>query len=67
MNKFLVFAIAAVLLASCQTQKQAYYQKAKVQVLSERCDQAFPHHCRSKIRRESAAEFEVDTTELEYR
>lgn len=66
MNKFLVFALT-LLLASCQTQKQAYYQKAPVEVLSERCDQAFPHHCRSKIRRESGAEFEVDSTELEYR
>jgi hypothetical protein len=67
MNKFLVFAIVAVFLASCQTQKQAYYQKAKVQVLSERCDEAYPHHCRSKIRRESGAEFEVNSTELEYK
>jgi hypothetical protein len=64
-NKFLVFSAIAVLLVSCQ--KQAYYQKAPVEVLSERCDEAYPHHCRSKIRRESGAEFEVNTTELEYR
>jgi hypothetical protein len=64
-NKFLVFCALAVLLVSCQ--KQAYYQKAPVKVLSERCDEAYPHHCRSKIRRSSGAEFEVDTTELEYR
>ena len=66
MNKFLVFSLA-LLLASCQTQKQAYYQKAKVQVLSEHCDEAYPHHCRSKIRRESGAEFEVNSAELEYK
>jgi starvation-inducible outer membrane lipoprotein len=65
-NKFLVFALA-LLLASCQTEKQAYYKNSPVKVLSERCDETYPHHCRSKVQRESGAQFEVDTTELEYR
>jgi hypothetical protein len=64
-NKFLVFSALAVLLVSCQ--KQAYYKNSPVKVLSERCDEAYPHHCRSKVQRESGAQFEVDTTELEYR
>ncbi len=66
MNKFLVFSLA-LLLASCQTQKQAYYKNSPVKVLSERCDEAYPHHCYSKVQRESGAQFEVTTTELEYK
>jgi len=60
-----VLALVGVVV-SCRN-RQAYYQNSPVKVLSERCDEAYPHHCRSKIRRESGAEFEVNSTELEYK
>lgn len=65
---WLLYVLAlASFLVSCHQRTQAYYQNSPVKILSERCDEAYPHHCRSKIRRKSGAEFEVGSTELEYR
>ncbi|NES65599.1 MAG: hypothetical protein F6K24_10225 [Okeania sp. SIO2D1] len=62
------FVVAtALFVTSCSVTEQAYYHDAPVKVLSERCDDAYPHTCYSEVQRSSGETFEVNSSEIEYR